>query len=270
MTQSPAPPASPSPSLAVWSTGDYRRIGLLLPYMSEVMVEAVDLRAGERVLDVASGSGNAALAAARRNATVTATDIVPELLAHARTRAAAELVEIETVEADAQDLSFPDASFDVVTSAIGVMFVPDQQRAADELVRVLRPGGRVALASWCQDGFIGDLFSATAKHAPPPAGAVPPFRWGSADGLTALLGDRIEWQRQERLSQRIRFSSAAAFVDLFATMYGPTMKALARLDEAGQAALRDDLAGLAEAANLATDGTCALDWDYLLAVGVRR
>lgn len=162
-------PVSPSPGLAVWSTGDYRRIGALLPFMSETMVEAVDLRAGERVLDVASGSGNAALAAARRNARVTATDIVPELLAHAQLRAAAELLELETVEADAANLPFDDASYDVVTSAIGVMFVPDQRRAADELARVLRPGGRMALASWCRTASSG-----SSSRSPPATPLRPP------------------------------------------------------------------------------------------------
>lgn len=261
---------SPSPSLAVWSTGDYRQIGRLLPYMSETMVEAVDLRASERVLDVASGSGNAALAAARRGATVTATDIVPELLDQVTARAAAELVSVATVTADAAKLPFEDASYDVVTSAIGVMFVPNQAAAADELIRVLRPNGRLALASWCPDGFIGDLFRVTAKHAPGPAGAQSPFRWGTEDGLTELLADRVVWTRQERVPLRLRYASPAAFVELFATTYGPTMKALGRVDEATQHALLTDLNELFATANVATDGTFAADWDYLLAVGVRR
>ncbi len=229
----------------------------------------MDLRAGERVLDVASGSGNAALAAARRNASVTATDIVPELLAQARVRAAAELVELERVEADAAALPFDDESFEVVTSAIGVMFVPDQQRAADEMLRVLRPGGRIALASWCPDALIGEFFRVTARHAPPPPGAASPFRWGTADGLGELLGQHVEWHRLECLSQRMRFASADSAVDLFATTYGPTMKALSRLDEPGRRALLDDLRALFESRNVATDGTLVCDWDYLLAVGSR-
>ena len=238
--------------------------------MSETMVEAVDLRAGERVLDVASGSGNAALAAARRCATVTATDIVPELLAQVSARAVTELVPVETVTADAAHLPFEDASYDVVTSAIGVMFVPDQAAAAGELLRVLRPQGRLALASWCPDGFIGDLFRVTAKHAPAPAGGQSPFRWGTAEGLGELLGDEMVWTRQERVSLRMRYASPAAFVELFATTYGPTMKALARVDLATQEALLADLTELFASASIATDGTYAADWDYLLAVGIRR
>ena len=260
---------SPSPSLAVWSTGDYRQIGRLLPYMSETMVEAVDLRAGERVLDIASGSGNAALAAARRCATVTATDIVSELLHQVTLRAAAELVDIETVPADAALLPFPDSSYDVITSAIGVMFVPDQAAGANEALRVLRPGGRLALASWCPDGFIGELFAVTARHAPAPAGGVPPFRWGTADGLAELFGSRVSWERQERVSLRLRYASPAAFVELFASTYGPTMKALGRIDEAARAALLGDLNDLFARSNIATDGSYAADWDYLLAVGAK-
>lgn len=269
MTTADSAPA-PSPALAVWSTGDYRKVGMLLPFLSETLVEAVDLRAGERVLDVASGSGNAALAAARRSAVVTASDIVPELLEHARQRAAAELVELQTEVADAQALPFGDGAFDVVTSAIGVMFAPDQHAAADEIVRVVRPGGRVALASWCFDGFLGDFFGVTAKHAPPPAGAASPFRWGSPDGLAELFGDRVLWQRTERLDFRMRHASARSYIDLFAATYGPTMKALARLEPAGQKALLDDLEALITSYNVATDGTAAWDCAYLLAVGTVR
>ncbi len=229
----------------------------------------MDLRAGERVLDVASGSGNAALAAARRNASVTATDIVPELLAQARVRAAAELVELETVEADAAALPFDDESFEVVTSAIGVMFVPDQQRAADEMLRVLRPGGRIALASWCPDALIGEILQGHRTACATPA----------RRGIALPVGDCRRSRRTAGTAHRMAPTGAPEPADAV-RLGGSRRRPLrhhVRADDEGPVAARRARStraarrpeGVVESRNVATDGTLVCDWDYLLAVGSR-
>src|SRR5215207_3872866 len=174
-----------------WSAGDYGKVGVTLTMMAETLAEAADLQPGQSVLDVASGNGNAALAAARRFADVTALDYVPMLLEEGRKRAAAEGLPVDFVEGDAENLPFEDASFDVVLSTLGVMFAPDQERAASELLRVVRPGGKIALASWAPDSYVGDLFRTMGKYVPPPAGLKPPFRWGTEEGLAELLGGGV-------------------------------------------------------------------------------
>src|SRR5512143_2010963 len=219
----------PSPDLAslkkkqqaTWSSGDYAVIGTTLQIVGEAICEAVDLRPGERVLDVAAGNGNAALAAARRFADVTATDYVPALLARARARAAADGVEAEFREADAENLPFADASFDVVLSTFGVMFAPDQERAASQLARVARPGGRIGLASWTPEGFVGEMFRLVGSYAPPPAGVRSPALWGKEERVRELLGPHASDVRCARRTFAFRYRSARHFVDVFRTYYGP-------------------------------------------------
>jgi len=255
-----------------WASGDYSVIAAVIPLISELLADAADLRAGSRVLDVAGGSGNTALAAARAGAEVVSLDYVPELLDRAQERANAERLPIETVVGDAENLPFADASFDAVVSAVGVMFAPNHQRTADELLRVTRPGGTIALASWCPDGFIGDMFRTTAAHVPPPAGVQPPGLWGKEDHVRALFGDGISELRAERRTYTFRYRSPQHMLDTFRSWYGPTHKAFAALDEAGQWALADDLAGLMARSNKYReegDEPVAIPSDYLEVVATR-
>jgi ubiquinone/menaquinone biosynthesis C-methylase UbiE len=253
---SPAPSA-PAPSIdftaikakqqATWRSGDYAVIGTRLQLVGETLCEAVDLRSGERVLDVATGNGNAALAAARRFAQVTGIDYVPELLAQARARAAADGLEIAFREADAEALPFEAASFDVVLSTFGVMFTPDQPRAAAELARVTRPGGRIGLASWTPDGFIGSLFKTLGRHVPPAPGLKSPSRWGTQDALLELFGDAAADLRTEQRTFTFRYLSAEHWLEVFRTWYGPLHRAFATLEAPAQKALADDVLALIRA-----------------------
>lgn len=262
--------APPSRDQLVWSSGDYTRLSPRLVGLAERLADAADLRCGERLLDVATGDGNLALAAARRGADVTAVDIVPALLDRAAQRAASEQVQVEFGWADALALPQADDAFDVTCSAIGVMFASDQQRAADELVRVTRAGGRIALASWTPEGFVGRLLRAVTSYVQPPPGALPPVRWGSPAALEALFGDRVVWTRLERAQHRMSFPDAHRYVDLAATSYGPTHLALARLSESDGAALLADLEALVLGAGLDPHGTATWDSEYLIAVGTVR
>ena len=254
----------------MWGSGDYTAVAARIHSMAERLCEAADVVAGSRVLDVATGSGNAAIAAARSDADVVGIDYVPALLARARERAQAERLAVEFVEADAEALPFPDASFDVVLSVVGVMFAPDQERAAAELVRVCRPGGTIALASWTPGGFIGDLLRTVARHTPPPAGVRPPVQWGDPTRLDELLGDAVTRIDANERTFTFRHRSADDFADFFLENYGPTERAAAALDEAGRAALRSDLATLAaEASRLPAGGPVAIPATYLEAVATR-
>jgi ubiquinone/menaquinone biosynthesis C-methylase UbiE len=252
-----------------WASGDYAVIGTSLQLVGELLCEAVDISAGSDVLDVAAGNGNAALAAARRGAVVTACDYVEALLGRARDRAAADGLALKTDVADAEALPYADASFDVVLSTFGVMFAPDQLRAASELVRVCRPGGRIGLASWTPTGFVGRMFRIVGGHAPPPAGLASPTRWGSAEHLDVLLGAHTDITTAER-SFTFRFRSAEQLVETFRTYYGPVVKACEALDPAGRESLEAELVELARAANRASDGTLAIDATYLEATARRR
>jgi SAM-dependent methyltransferase len=227
---------------ATWAAGDYAVVGTTLQLVGERICEAVDLRAGERVLDVAAGNGNATLAAARRYAEVTSTDYVEALLERGRERAAAERAAVGFRVADAEALPFEAASFDVVLSTFGVMFTPDQARAAAELLRVVRPGGRIGLANWTPEGFIGQLFKVIGRHVPPPPGVRSPSLWGSE----ARLAELFPGQRVAATAQLFcfRYRSAAHWLEVFRSFYGPTQRALAALDAAGQAALEADLLAL--------------------------
>lgn len=256
----------------VWSSGDYNRIAALTVAVNEALVSTAEIQPGEDVLDVATGTGHAALAAARTGARVTGIDYVPALLDIARERAAAERLDVSFVEAPAEQLPFADGSFDAAVSAIGVMFAADHDRAASELVRVVRPGGRIVLASWTRSGFVGGILGIVGQHVSPPPGAQSPVRWGEEDVVAGLLGDQVGGVQSSLHAVTQRFASAEAFADLFLTYYGPTRAAATRLDDAGRAALRADLVAHAEA-NARGRGTGAgvvLDWDYRIVAATRR
>ncbi len=248
---------------ATWSAGDYAVIGTTLQIVGESLCEAVDLRAGNRVLDVAAGNGNASLAAARRWCEVVATDYVPALLDRARERAAAERLPIEFREADAENLPFPDASFDVVLSTFGVMFTPHQERAAAELVRVCRPGGKIGLANWTPESFIGQLFKAIGKHLPPPPGLKSPALWGTEVRLAELFASAAEEIDAQRRDYVFRYRSPAHWLEVFRTYYGPTYKAFGALDAKQQSALADDITALLGRFNRGGDESLVVPSEYL-------
>ena len=211
----------------MWASGDYGAVAAMIHLVAERLVDSVDPAAGSSVLDVAGGTGNAAIAAARSGTRVTCTDYVPELLERGRERASAERLDILFEPADAEALPYADASYDVVLSVFGAMFAPDQARTAAELVRVCRPGGTIGLASWTPEGFLGQWFRAQGAHVPPPAGLASPLRWGTEEGVEELLGDTVGSVFTRRHAFTWRFPDAQAMVDLFRTVYGPTVKAFA-------------------------------------------
>ncbi len=252
-----------------WSSGDYAMVGTTLQIVGEMLCEAVDLRSGQRVLDVAAGNGNATLAAARRFAQVVSTDYVGALLERGRERAAAERLPVTFQEADAENLPFGDASFDVVLSSFGVMFTPDQERAARELMRVCRPGGKIGLANWTPDSFIGKLFKTMGKYLPPPAGVKPPSLWGNKEHLQALFGAQATVTTQSR-NFVFRYQSPQHWLEIFRDYYGPVLKAFAALDEAKRDALEAEIHALLDAVNVAEDGTLVAPSEYLEVVITRR
>lgn len=228
-----------------WSSGNFSVIASRIVLTSERLADAADLRAGSRVLDVACGSGNATLAAARQNTHAVGVDYVPGLLDDARIRAAAEGLDVEFIVGDAEQLPAADASFDAVLSVFGTMFAPDHQKSASEIVRVARPGATVALASWTPDGFIGQMFRVITSHVPAPPGVASPLLWGRPDHLQELFGDSASDIRSSRLIQPFHHRSAEEFVAFFRRWYGPTVAAFGALDGTGQTSLVDDLAELA-------------------------
>ena len=251
---------------ATWASGDYHAVAARIQLTSEHLVDSADLHAGARVLDVAAGSGNTSIAAARLGARVVGLDYVPALLERARERAAAAGFEIEFDEGDAEALPFEDASFDAVISVFGTMFAPDHQRTADELLRAVRPGGTIALASWTPDGFIGRLFKTVGAHVAPPAGVQPPPLWGTEGHLRELLGDGIVSLETQERTFTFRFESAEAMVDEFLATYGPTHKAYAVAGEP----LREDLLALVREHDRIGTGAVAVPSTYLEAVARRR
>jgi SAM-dependent methyltransferase len=256
--------------MASWASGDYAVIGTTLQLVGELLAEACDLRCDERVLDVAAGNGNATLAAARRGCKVTSTDYVAALLERGEDRARAEHLEVTFQVADAEALPFADASFDVVLSTFGVMFTPDQPKAAAELARVCRPGGRIGLANWTPEGFIGQMFKTLGRHVPPPAGAQPPSLWGSEAHLHSLFGERAASIDVTRRLFNFRYRSAAHFIEVFRTWYGPIHKAFAVLPADGAMALERDLTELLNRMNRAGDTSLVVPSEYLEVVITRR
>ena len=252
-----------------WSSGDYAVIGTTLQLTGETLCEAVDVSAGERVLDVAAGNGNASLAAARRGGEVTASDYVPALLEGTRARAASEGLTIDIREADAEALPFADASFDVVLSTFGVMFTPNQERSASELTRVCRPNGRIGLASWTPEGFIGQMFKIVGRYAPPPAGVSSPLMWGTEARLADLFGDTVRRIDAQRRHFVFRYRSADHWLDTFRTYYGPTHKAFGALDADKQAAFAEELLTLANEHNTSTTGALRVPGEYLEVVATK-
>jgi SAM-dependent methyltransferase len=254
---------------ATWSSGNYAVIGTTLQLMGEQLCEAVDLSAGWKVLDVAAGNGNAALAAARRGCEVVATDYVEGLLERARCRAAADGLALTTKVADAEDLPFADGTFDAALSTVGVMFTPDPRRAAHQLVRVVRPGGRIGLANWTPEGFVGQMFKIVGQHVPPPAGVPSPLQWGTEAGVEALLGSECDLKVTRR-NFTFRYRSAHDYFETFRAFYGPLVKALAALELPGRTSLRDQLVALAEDHNRNENDALIIDSEYLEVVAFRR
>ncbi len=254
-----------------WASGDYQKIASQIVITAEVLIETIEVHSNERVLDVATGTGNAALAAARRNCEVVGADYVPELLERAAQRAAAEeLTGISWVEADAEALPFADASFDVVTSVFGTMFAPNQEQTAAEMARVVRPGGRIGLVSHTPDGFIGHLFKVIGAHVPPPAGILPPVLWGTEARLRELFGDRVADLRAQKRDLVFRYASPQHWIDFWREHYGPTLKAFEAVGTARSEALERDLHALIGRFNRATDGTMVVPNEYLEAVITTR
>jgi SAM-dependent methyltransferase len=254
-----------------WASGDFSVVAARIVFQAEHLCEAADLQAGWRVLDVATGSGNAALAAARRGCEAVGVDYVPALLERGRLRAEAEHLDVDFVEGDAENLPFPDASFGAATSIYGAMFAPDHRLAAAELARVCRPGGRIALASWTPDGFIGKTFQVFSRYLPPPAGLEPPVRWGDEAYLESLFAGIAASMTSHRRTAIFRFRSAEENVDFFRTYYGPTLRAFDSLDPDRRQALRHDLIALArEYDRNGGTGPVAIGADYLETVIVRK
>lgn len=253
-----------------WASGDYAQVGTFIYITAELLCEAADLRAGQRVLDVATGSGNTALAAARRWCDVTGIDYVPALLERARERAAVEGLRATFLPGDAEQIPFPDASFDVVLSTFGAMFAPDQETTARELRRVCRPGGTIAMANWTPDGFAGQMFRITARHVPPPPGVKPPVLWGTEARLRELFGDGVSALLVTKRSCVFRFPSGEHWLDFMRRYFGPMQRAFGALDAAGQEKLGRDLLDLIRGLNRPGEKTMVVPSDYLEVVATRR
>jgi ubiquinone/menaquinone biosynthesis C-methylase UbiE len=255
---------------AAWTSGDYAVVGTTLQIVGESLCEALDLRSGQKVLDVAAGNGNASLAAARRWCDVTSTDYVPALLERGRARAAAGGLQVEFREADAEALPFAVQSYDVIMSTFGVMFTPNQEKAASELVRVCRAGGKIGLASWTPAGFIGQLFKIIGKHLPPPAGVKSPALWGTAARMDELFGAQASAIEVVPRQYVFRYRSPQHWLDVFKAYYGPILKAFAALPAQGQSALAADLLALIREFNRSGDETMVVPSEYLEVVIPRR
>jgi SAM-dependent methyltransferase len=272
-TSTPAAPDLPAVKArqhAAWSSGDYAVVGTTLQLVGESLCEAMDIRAGRKVLDVAAGNGNASLAAAHRWCDVTSTDYVPALLERGKARAIAEGLTMRFQEADAEALPFADKSFDAVLSTFGVMFTPNQDKAASEMIRVCKSGGKIGLASWTPAGFIGNMFKTLGQHLPPPAGVKSPALWGTGERISEMFGSSAASIVAEKRNFVMRYRSPEHFVEIFSTFYGPVLKALAALDDQKRKALVADLLALIGRFNLADDGTMVVPSEYLEVVVTRR
>ena len=253
-----------------WASGDFSVVAARIVLVAEQLCDTADLHAGWKVLDVATGSGNAAIAAARHGCTAVGVDYVPALLERGRRHAAAEGLPVELLDGDAESLPFPDASFDAVTSVFGSMFAPDHAQAAAELLRVCRPGGVIALASWTPEGFIGELFRTVGKHVPPPAGVQSPMLWGTEAHLRELFGDSIASLEVTERTFTFRSTSAEEFVSFFRQWYGPTLKAFAALNDVAADALERDLIELAQRFDRLGTDAIAIPATYTETVAIRR
>jgi len=255
---------------AAWSSGDYAVIGATLQIVGEQLAEAMDLRGGQKVLDIAAGNGNFTLAAARRWCNVTSTDYVEALLERGRQRADAEGLPVTFQKADAEDLPFASGSFDAVASTFGGMFSPDQSRTASEMLRVCRSGGRIGLANWTPDGFIGQMFKTIGKHLPPPAGVKSPALWGTREWMeTAFRADASSLAAESR-NFVFRYRSAQHFLEVFRQYYGPMLKAFEALNAAGRKLLEQDIVELIGRFNKSGDASMVVPGEYLEVVVVRR
>lgn len=253
-----------------WSSGDYAVVGTLLQIVGEELCEALDIRAGQRVLDVAAGNGNVSLAAARRWCEVVSTDYVPALLERGRQRAAADGLEIDFRVADAEALPFADGSFDAVVSTFGVMFTPNQEQAAAELIRACKPGGKIGLANWTPEGFIGQLFKAIGKHVAPPAGVKSPALWGTRERIAELFGPHASSIDVRSRNFVFRFRSPEHWLVIFKTYYGPMLKAFAQLEAPARAALNADVTALIDRFNRSGDRSMVVPSEYVEIVITRR
>jgi ubiquinone/menaquinone biosynthesis C-methylase UbiE len=254
---------------AAWGSGDYAMIGTTLQIVGETLCEAIDLRSNQRVLDVAAGNGNATLAAARRFADVVSTDYVVALLERGRERAKADRLPVTFQEADAESLPFADGSFDIVLSTFGAMFAPDQQQVANELKRVCRPGGKIGMANWTPESFIGQLFKTIGKYVPPAPCVKSPALWGSKAHLDALFGSNATVAAQAK-NFVFRFKSPKHWVEVFRNYYGPVVKAFAAIDQKAQEALEADLLALLDKFDVARDGTLVVPSEYLEVIVTTR
>ena len=255
---------------ATWGSGDYALIGTTLQIVGESLAEAVDVRAGERVLDVAAGNGNATLAAARRFADVTSTDYVPALLEKGKARAEAEGLEVAFEVADAENLPFADGTFDVVLSTFGAMFTPDHNRTAREMLRAVRDGGRIGLANWTPEGFVGQLFKIIGAYVPSPAVVKSPALWGTEPHIVTLFGAQAADIRCARKLFNFRYRSSAHWIQMFRDFYGPTHKAFAALDAEKQLALEKHITDMLERFNVAGSSSLVVPGEYLEVVIVKR
>jgi ubiquinone/menaquinone biosynthesis C-methylase UbiE len=254
----------------VWATGDFAMIGWNTVFPGELLCETVELRAGQTVLDVATGSGNTALAAARRNCDAVGIDYVEALVERARARAASERLPTRFEVGDCEDIPFPDASFDVVLSVFGSMFAPRPEQAAQELLRVCRPGGKIGMANWTPDGFWGQTFGLQARYVPPPAGLRPPPEWGTEARLRELFGDAVGSMEITRRSALFRYRNNQHWIDVFRTYFGPIIATLAALDDERRQRYLADLDGILTRFNRSQDSTLVVSADYLEVVMVKR
>ncbi|HEX2265445.1 MAG TPA: class I SAM-dependent methyltransferase [Solirubrobacterales bacterium] len=256
----------------IWAKGDFSVVANIVYFSSEALAESLQIVPGERVLDVACGSGNGSLAAARRAwGNTVGCDFVPALLERARERAAAERLEIEFVEADAQELPFGDGEFDVVMSVFGAMFAEDHAKTAAELLRVAKPGGRIGMANWCPDGGLKGLFGAIVKHTgAPPLGTTPPVLWGAEDHVRELFGNEVSDLKLERRRSRQTFFSPDHYIEFFRTYFGPIQTAFEKVGPEGEEALAADLRAWLEAENVAGERACVIEPEYLELIATKR
>lgn len=261
-TVTPDYPAIKAKQNAAWASGDYSRIGVTLQIVGEALAETMDLKPGASVLDVAAGNGNATLAFARRMCQVTSTDYVDTLLARGRARAEAEALDVSYELADAEQLPYNEDTFDAVVSTFGVMFAPNQEKAASELLRVCRRDGKIGLANWTPEGFIGEVFKTLGRHVAPPVGLSSPARWGTESWISQTFGPRARAIAFERRAFVFRYQSPDEFIDVFRAFYGPVHKAFLALDPTGQASLAADLLDTIARFNTAPDGSMRVPSDY--------